>query len=149
VDSTNSYALLLISNNNPIEGTAISAGFQAAGRGQIGRSWWGEQGKNVFTSIILKPIHVKASAQWVINQSISLAIVNCLQEWIDAPVSIKWPNDIYVRDKKICGILIQCNLLGKKYSSCHNRNRFKCKSGCFSDNSSQSYFSIVGDRRGM
>lgn len=114
VDSTNAYALSLTSNSNPIEGTAISAGFQSAGRGQIGRSWRGEPGKNIFTSIILKPAHIQASEQWVINQAVSLAVVKCLEAWIDVPIKIKWPNDIYINDKKICGILIQCILSGKK-----------------------------------
>lgn len=113
MESTNAYALSLTSNNNPIEGTAISAGFQSSGRGQIGRSWWGEAGKNIFTSIILKPTHIQAADQWIINQSISLAIVKCLEAWVDAPIKIKWPNDIYVNDRKICGILIQCHLAGK------------------------------------
>ncbi|NNF36590.1 MAG: biotin--[acetyl-CoA-carboxylase] ligase [Saprospiraceae bacterium] len=113
VDSTNAYALSLTSNSNPIEGTAISAGFQSSGRGQIGRSWWGEPGKNIFTSVILKPSHIQAADQWIINQSVSIAIVKCLEAWVDKPIKIKWPNDIYINDKKICGILIQCNLAGK------------------------------------
>ena len=113
IDSTNNYAMNLLSKCKPIEGTAITAGFQSVGRGQIGRTWWGDAFKNLYTSIILSPRHIKSAEQWTINQAISLSIAECLESWIKLPVSIKWPNDIYIRDKKVCGILIQCVLSGK------------------------------------
>ncbi len=113
VESTNKYAMELLSNSNPIEGTAISAGFQTDGRGQIGRTWWGDAYKNLYTSLIINPSHIEASNQWIINQAISLGVSDCLESIISKPVKIKWPNDIYIEDRKISGILIQCVLSGK------------------------------------
>ena len=112
VDSTNSYAHDVISKNNPSEGTAISAGFQTNGRGQIGRLWEGEADKNIYTSIILKPSFVKPADQFLINQAISIGLSEFCRITLNKVVRIKWPNDIYVRNRKLCGILIQYILSG-------------------------------------
>ena len=113
IDSTNAYALQLISKNNPTEGTAISSGYQSAGRGQIGRIWEGADKMNIYTSIILRPQFIAANDQFCLNQAISLAVSAVIEELLGRVVKVKWPNDIFVGDKKISGILIQ-NILGKK-----------------------------------
>ncbi len=110
IDSTNDYALELISKSSPSEGTAISAGFQSKGRGQIGRTWEGNKNDNIYTSIILKPTFLRARDLFLLNQTISLGVSAAIEEMVTYPVSIKWPNDILIKDRKVCGILIQ-NLL--------------------------------------
>ncbi len=110
IDSTNDYALEWISKSSPSEGTAISAGFQSRGRGQIGRTWEGSKDVNIYTSIILKPTFLKVRDLFLLNQSISLGVSAAIEELVNFPVSIKWPNDVLIKDKKVCGILIQ-NLL--------------------------------------
>ena len=82
---------------------------QAAGRGQIGRRWHAAPGKNLTLSVILYPKFLPASRQFRLNAAVSLAIATTVQELLPGParVRIKWPNDIYVGDRKICGILIQ------------------------------------------
>lgn len=112
IDSTNSYALELISKSNPSEGTAISAGYQTNGRGQIGRKWDGEQDKNLYSSIILKPAFIPANDQFCLNQVVSLAVSSAIDDYIPKRSKIKWPNDIYIENRKICGILIQNMLSG-------------------------------------
>ncbi|HMQ07687.1 MAG TPA: biotin--[acetyl-CoA-carboxylase] ligase [Saprospiraceae bacterium] len=113
IDSTNDYALYWVSNSSPIEGTAISAGYQTEGRGQIGRNWEGERDSNIYTSIILKPAFLKIQDLFLLNQAISLGISAAIEELLRDPVMIKWPNDILVKNKKkICGILIQNILEG-------------------------------------
>lgn len=111
-DSTNDYASMLVSNSNPNEGTVICAQHQSRGKGQIGSKWESEPGANLLMSVILKPQFVMANQQFALNMIASLAIKDALNSFhINA--QIKWPNDIYVGKKKICGILIQNILAGK------------------------------------
>ena len=98
-------------------GTAVMAREQTAGRGQRGNSWEAEPGKNVTMSILLRPEGLEPARQFVISQAVSLAMVEMLDCFIGAePVSIKWPNDIYVGDSKIAGILIENVISGTEIS---------------------------------
>lgn len=90
-------------------GTLISAYKQSAGRGQKGNSWEAEPGKNVTFSMILKDLKVAVKEQFAISEAVSLAIVDVLDQYAHG-FSIKWPNDIYYGDRKICGILIEHSL---------------------------------------
>lgn len=111
VPSTNSY-LAGIAATSP-HGTVVSADEQTQGRGQRGNSWESEPGKNLTFSMLLHPVHIDAREQFAISEAISVAIVEVLKQHIsDMPVAIKWPNDIYVGDRKICGILIENSLTG-------------------------------------
>ena len=114
VKSTNLYAQELISKSKPIEGTAISAAHQTQGRGQIGSKWVSEPDKNLIVSVILYPKFLLPTQQFKLSQAVSLAVFHTVAQYIDpAIISIKWPNDIYVRHKKIAGILIQ-NAVSRK-----------------------------------
>jgi len=120
VHSTNKYAVDIISKSKPIEGTVISASFQYDGRGQIGRYWESEEGKNITCSTILRPKFLMAHDQFQLNMAVSLAILDFIEHFISDKkhkVQIKWPNDIYVNDEKIAGILIQNALVGKFINS--------------------------------
>ncbi len=111
IDSTNNYALNLLSKSTPAEGTTISADFQTHGRGQYGREWKSESTKNLLSSIILYPDFLPASEQFSLSKAIALAVRNCINSFLPSKeIRIKWPNDIFCNDKKIGGILIQ-NLL--------------------------------------
>jgi len=119
IDSTNNYAKNLIENNKNIdEWTVIDTKFQFAGRGQEGNTWESENNKNLTFSIILKPDFLKPSNQFKLNKVISLGVVDFLQKYSIANVKIKWPNDIYVENKKIAGILLENIISGDKYSFC-------------------------------
>ena len=118
VNSTNKYAVDMIAKSKPIEGTVISASFQYEGRGQIGRFWESEANMNITCSTILRPDFLEASDQFQLNIAVSLAIHDLICHFLGTKeVKIKWPNDIYVGDEKIAGILIQNSLMGKKISS--------------------------------
>lgn len=86
--------------------------YQTAGMGQGTNSWESERGKNLLFSILYHPQAIPANRQFTISMAISLAIANALGEQI-GDVSIKWPNDIYWRNGKICGILIENRLQGQ------------------------------------
>lgn len=115
--STNQYALSLLSKSKPIEGTVISTSDQYQGRGQIGSAWESEPRKNITLSLILYPSFLPIKDQFQLNQAISLAVRDCVQQFVPGDVKIKWSNDIYVGKKKICGILIQNNLSSSKIAS--------------------------------
>ncbi len=117
VGSTNSYAQELISSGTLNEGDVIFTHNQDKGRGQGGNLWESESGSNLTFSLILEPKFIAASQQFVLTQLISLAIASLLKKYlalVDAKgiVKIKWPNDIYIDDKKICGILFQNIIVG-------------------------------------
>ena len=115
--STNQYAQELLSKSKPVEGTVISAQNQHAGRGQIGSSWEAAPGQNLTLSIILYPQFLAIQHQFQLNQSISLGVRDFIAKYVQKPVKIKWPNDIYVNEKKIGGILIQNTLSGSSIQS--------------------------------
>lgn len=107
VKSTNEYALNLLSKSKPPEGTVISAYEQTHGRGQIGSLWESEPGHNLTFSIIFYPSFLPVAKQFALTQCLSLGIVDALKHFIPRGLSLKWPNDIYVDNKKIGGMLLQ------------------------------------------
>lgn len=106
LSSTNEYAVEYITENNDFDKTLIGTFKQYSGRGQRTTSWESEEDKNFTVSTLFEPYFVLASEQFHISEVISLGVVDYLSRHIDN-VKIKWPNDIYVRDNKIAGILIE------------------------------------------
>jgi BirA family transcriptional regulator, biotin operon repressor / biotin---[acetyl-CoA-carboxylase] ligase len=111
--STNVYASQLLKDGILSEGTVIYTNFQKAGRGYFGNTWESEDGKNLLFSIILYPSFIRPEDQFCISMAISLAICDFLGSYITES-TIKWPNDIYVKNDKIAGILIDSALSGEK-----------------------------------
>ena len=119
LDSTNSEAHKLILNGKIIEGTLISTDFQTGGKGQRGNTWESAEGLNLLMSVILKPNFILVRNHFEINQFVSLALIDLLTNILPKQsVKIKWPNDIYIDDKKIAGILIQNILKGTQINHC-------------------------------
>ncbi|MDD3039968.1 biotin--[acetyl-CoA-carboxylase] ligase [Bacteroides sp.] len=114
-NSTNSYLQSLCNAQLVEEFTTVITDFQTAGRGQRGNSWESEIGKNLLFSFVLFPKFLEARRQFLISQIISLAIKEELDTYTP-DISIKWPNDIYWKQKKICGMLIENDLMGKQLS---------------------------------
>lgn len=85
---------------------------QTLGRGQRGNSWEAEPGKNLTFTLFWKPENIAARRQFRISQAVALAIVDCITPIAGEGCTIKWPNDIYVDDRKIAGILISHALAG-------------------------------------
>jgi BirA family transcriptional regulator, biotin operon repressor / biotin---[acetyl-CoA-carboxylase] ligase len=108
--STNSYAVKLLKNDKIEEGAIIYTNFQSEGKGHAGNIWESEAGKNLLFSLILYPSFLKPTDQFIISKIISLGICDFLRPYT-SKVSIKWPNDIYVNNDKIAGILIEAALI--------------------------------------
>jgi BirA family biotin operon repressor/biotin-[acetyl-CoA-carboxylase] ligase len=104
VDSTNMYASQL-PYDTP-EGSIVITEFQKKGRGQGLNKWESAPGENIMLSIILHPNFIKANQQFYISKTIALAVADFVALYTDR-VTIKWPNDIYIENKKIAGILIE------------------------------------------
>lgn len=115
VKSTNSLLLKeMAEGKDYAECTVLYTLRQTAGRGQVGNTWESENDKNIAFSLLLKPDFLPIRDQFIISEITSLAIVDTLKVFGLNNVSIKWPNDIYVDDEKICGMLIENSLMGSK-----------------------------------
>jgi len=110
LSSSNSFAALFLKENKVQEGTIIYTNFQTAGRGQAGNTWESKDGKNLLMSLILYPFMIKPADQFIISKIISLGICDYLNQYT-TNISIKWPNDIYVNNDKIAGILIEASVI--------------------------------------
>lgn len=109
--STNTY--LLTQAQDLPDRTVVYTWRQTAGRGQKGNSWESEPGMNLAFSLLLKRPPVEIKKQFCISEAVSIAICDCLSQFADG-FKVKWPNDIYHHDRKICGILIENSLEGTK-----------------------------------
>lgn len=110
VDSTNSYAIGLLKNVNPFEGTVVYTFNQTQGRGQRGNQWISESGANIAFSAILKPSFLSAKNVFQLYIISALAmhdVLTRLPESSQFDIKIKWPNDILVNGKKIAGVLCE------------------------------------------
>lgn len=114
-NSTNNYLQTLCARQRVEELTTVIADFQTSGRGQRGNSWESAPEKNLLFSFVLFPRFLEARRQFLISQIISLAIKEELDTYT-TDFSIKWPNDIYWREKKICGMLTENDLMGQYIS---------------------------------
>ena len=106
VDSTNNYVANLVKSSKIDHGTAIMADVQTAGKGQRGAIWQAEAGENILLSVFLKPDKLSVSQQVLLTFFAANSIREVLRK-IGISATIKWPNDIYVGNKKIAGILIE------------------------------------------
>lgn len=105
--STNDEASRLVQQGHAMEGTIVVTNNQTAGRGQRGNTWDSEPGKNLTFSIVIRPSFLSVRDQFYLNMTFSLGLYDLLNVRLTAKVHIKWPNDMFVNDKKICGILIE------------------------------------------
>ncbi|WP_160368556.1 biotin--[acetyl-CoA-carboxylase] ligase [Sphingobacterium humi] len=112
VDSTNDYLKTKLSNFKPFpEYTAIMAKNQTKGRGQRQNEWLAQPHVNITMSMLLLPDYLRISEHFQLNMAISLALV----QWLDSigvEAEIKWPNDLLIQGKKVCGILIENSVKG-------------------------------------
>lgn len=115
--STNTEAMRLIMELG--DRSVILTFRQTQGRGQLGNAWESEAGSNLSLSIVLKPCFLEASRQFAISMIIALGCRDFISGYTSG-CEIKWPNDIYVGEKKIGGILIEHGVAGSciSYSVC-------------------------------
>ena len=106
--STNRDAMALIAQGVP-DGTVVVAGEQTSGRGRMTRHWFSPPGKNLYFSLVLRPLvefSRAASMPLVVGLAVAESLASLVPE-LDGEIRIKWPNDILIGGKKICGILCE------------------------------------------
>ena len=107
--STNSYIAANAATLTPP--AMVMTREQTAGRGQRGNTWEAAPGENITASLLLVPEGVEARRQFSVSEAVALAVTDTLARY-GVSATVKWPNDIYVGDSKICGILIEHSLYG-------------------------------------
>jgi len=105
IGSTNDEAFRLGVQGAP-EGTALIAESQSAGKGRMQRTWHSPPGANIYTSVILRP-RFEPDLAPRISLAAGLAVAETLDPYCPGKVSLKWPNDVQIGGKKVCGILTQ------------------------------------------
>ena len=117
IGSTNDWAAQELKSTKVMEGTVFQTASQTNGKGQRGRVWNSEKNVNLLSSFVFYPNFVKSEKQFVLVQLVSLAVKDLLSNYIMDDVKIKWPNDIYVNDLKIAGVLIESTMKGSFLAS--------------------------------
>ncbi len=105
VDSTNNV-LKKLAQEGAAEGTVVIADCQTRGRGRLGRSWLSAPGKGIWMSLLIRPELDPGNVQ-VLTLAASVAVAKALDRFKIPGTGIKWPNDILIRGKKVCGILTE------------------------------------------
>ena len=111
VDSTNNYTANLIKSGELVHGSVIMAVEQTNGRGQMGAEWLVKPGENLTFSIFLDNVNLSVDNQFFLTRLVSVSLIDFLANF-NIPAMIKWPNDLFVNDKKIAGVLIENNVSG-------------------------------------
>lgn len=94
----------------------LTTDYQTAGRGQRGTSWESEAGKNLLFSVLFHPTSIAPDCQFSLSEALSLSVAEALDRYADG-VSVKWPNDVYWHDRKICGMLLEHDLQGPRIAT--------------------------------
>lgn len=114
VDSTN---LVAFRNMSTASGPTVwAARFQTMGRGQRGNVWESEAGCNLTFSLLVRPANLSPSRQFLVSEAATLGVRDYLADY-GLAARVKWPNDVYVEDRKICGMLIEHVLSGDRVSA--------------------------------
>ena len=122
-------------------GSIVITNFQENGRGQQGNVWLSEKDKNLLFTILLKPTDFVPNQQYLLNVMASIAIHQTLEKHLTkSKIEIKWPNDIYVNDSKISGILIETTISGNRLESVFCGIGLNINQGHYSLNSATSMF---------
>jgi len=115
VDSTNNYAMARAHDGLAKHGMAWFAHEQTAGKGQRGKTWAAEKGKNIAMSLILEPGSLHISSQFHLSAAVALSCFEFFSAYAGEETKIKWPNDLFWRDRKAGGILIENKFQGTNW----------------------------------
>ena len=115
--STNTFLAQLCDQCQPAELSCVYTYYQTEGRGQRGNHWESEAGANLLFSFVMYPLFVEVTSQFLLAQITALALQEVLSQY-SPDITIKWPNDIYWHDRKLCGTLTENDLTGASISRC-------------------------------
>jgi len=115
VDSTNIYAMQAVHARMTKHGTAYFAHEQTQGKGQRGKTWSSQKDENIILSVVYEPFSLHPASAFLLSSSVALACYRFCKVYTGSEISIKWPNDIYWRDRKAGGILIENLIRGDQW----------------------------------
>jgi BirA family transcriptional regulator, biotin operon repressor / biotin---[acetyl-CoA-carboxylase] ligase len=116
VTSTQSYLSNLLSQKKLTEGTLVIANEQTQGRGMARNTWLSDYGENLLFSFVWYPDFLPVVRQFEMSKAISLAIYDFVKfVFIDQAISIKWPNDLFIGDKKVAGMLVENSICNNQF----------------------------------
>ncbi len=115
VDSSNNYAMEQVHAGLAVSGMGWFANEQLSGKGQRGKSWESQPGANITMSVAFEPPKAFWAQPFLWNALLANTCRNFLSGYTDHPVSIKWPNDLYIDDRKAGGMLIENNYQGQTW----------------------------------
>lgn len=114
IDSTNNYAMAMVREGLANHGTAVIAKNQTKGKGQRGNTWQMKAGEGIALSVILKADKLKLQHQFCLSMAVALGVIDFFKNYTSEEIKIKWPNDLYWRDRKAGGVLIETVFTGMK-----------------------------------
>lgn len=107
VDSTNNYAMAMIRKGAAIDGNAVFTLEQTHGKGRPGKTWKSNKAENIILSIILQMQWLPLLHQFELSAAVAVACLDFMKKYTATEISVKWPNDIFINDRKAGGILIE------------------------------------------
>lgn len=107
VESTNNYAMGLARAGMAQHGTVVFTHEQTKGKGQRNKQWASQAGQNIAISVVIKHSKLLLSEMFFLSRTVALSVHQLFANYVSDDVKIKWPNDIYWRDRKAAGILIE------------------------------------------
>jgi len=115
VDSTNNYAMARAHAGLAKQGDAFFAHAQTKGKGQRGKIWETGTNENIAISIVIDPEPLQQQQQFYLSIAVALACFDFFNKYGGDETTIKWPNDLYWRDRKAGGVLIETVLRGNNW----------------------------------
>lgn len=119
IDSTNRELQRRLAQRVLPEGYSLRADFQHDGRGRMGRTWEAAPGANLAVSFLLRNPGLSGSSIFLLSQNVALAVREVIERFLATAtrtIAVKWPNDIYIDDRKVAGILIETSFQANRLS---------------------------------
>lgn len=113
VGSTNDEAKRLAEAGAP-EGTLVIADYQAAGRGRLNREWWSPPGSSLLLSLVFRPAFLAPHQAQRLTMVCSLAVCDAVAKMTGLAAAVKWPNDVLLNGRKLCGLLAELGVAGSR-----------------------------------
>ncbi len=107
VDSTNNYAMALVQKGEAISSSGVFAWEQTTGKGRRGKTWKSKNGENVILPLTEQMQWLPVQQQFQLSVAVALGCFDFFSKYINENIKIKWPNDIFINDRKAGGILIE------------------------------------------
>ena len=115
-DENTSNKKILLDNKRAKEILLVTTDYQTHGHGQVNTVWESARGENLLFSFLFRPEHITAGEQFILSEIACLAVAHTLDAYTEG-ISVKWPNDVYHHDRKICGMLLRHTLSGTQISA--------------------------------